>query len=59
MNKYNKNILAITLITIFSLILMITWLDLVFGYAQILLIIGAAYAVYLNVKGFKEEQREA
>lgn len=59
MNKYNKNILAITLITIFSLISMSTWLDLDFGFTQILLIIGAAYAVFLNVIGFKEEQREA
>lgn len=59
MNKYNKNILTITLITIFTLIFMTTWLDLTFGIAQILLIVGAAYAVYLNIKGFKEEQREA
>lgn len=59
MNKYNKNILTITLITIFTLILMTTWLDLTFGFAQILLIVGAAYGVYLNIKGFKEEQREA
>jgi len=58
-NKYNKNILAITVITIFILILMKTWLDLDFGYARVLFIIGAAYAVYLNIKGFKEKQREA
>ncbi|MFD1928915.1 hypothetical protein ACFSFY_12810 [Sporosarcina siberiensis] len=59
MNKYNKNILAITIITIFTLILMTTWLDLNFGYTQILLIIAAAYAVNLNIKGFKEKQRES
>lgn len=55
MNRYLKNIFAITFITIFSLIVFTTWLDLKFGYAQSLLIIGAGYAIYLNLKEYKQK----
>lgn len=40
MNKYYQNIIAIVFIVIISLFLFSYWLNLSFGYGQVLLIIG-------------------
>jgi len=55
MNKYHQNIIAILFI-LSSIILFAYWLNLNFGYTQIILMITGGYGIYLNLKAIKEER---
>lgn len=57
MNKYHQNIIAIFFLVIIYLFLFSYWLNLSFGYGQILLIVGGGYGVYLNLKAVKKERK--
>ena len=57
MNKYHRSSLTIVFIVIMMLILSKYWLDLEIGYGIIFLIIAAGYAIYLNFKAIKKEQK--
>ncbi|GAB3789507.1 hypothetical protein [Virgibacillus kimchii] len=59
MNKYYRNIIAIILILIIFLTLFPYWLNLNFGYWQIILIFAGAYGIYLNVKAKLIERNQA
>jgi len=57
MNKYHLSSLTIVFIVVLSLILSTYWLDLEIGFGIIFLIIAAGYAVYLNFKAIRKEQK--
>lgn len=57
MNKYNRNIITIIFIVLFSSMFFTFWLDLNFGYGQIFLIITGAYGIYLNIKAKIKERK--
>lgn len=56
MNRYHQNIIAIFFIIIFSLFLFNYWLDLSFGYGQMILILCGGYGIYLNSRALKKEK---
>lgn len=56
MNKYHRNIISILLIMMIALFSFVYWLDLSFGYGQMILILGGGYGIYLNFKAIKKEQ---
>ena len=58
MNKFHQNVFAIFFIVIISLFLFAYWLNLSFGYGQILLIIGGGYGIYLNFKAVKKNENK-
>ncbi len=58
MNKYHRSSLWIIFIVTMSLILSTYWLNLEFGYGIILLLIVVGYAIYLNFKALRNEQKE-
>lgn len=58
MNKYHKNIVALTVILMISLFLFAYWLNLNFGYGQMFLLLAGVYGIYLNCKEAKLKERE-
>lgn len=57
MNKSHRSSLTIVFIVVMSLILSRYWLDLEICYGIIFLIIAAGYAIHLNFKAVRKEQK--